>query len=328
MKAAVLWGPGDLRVQEYDRPVPKDGEVLMRVRAAGICSSDIARIRVTGAYHHPLICGHEFAGETGGGRYAAYPMIPCGECEACRIGQAMCCTDYGYLGSRRDGAFAEYVAVPKSCLVPIPEGVDYDAAAMCEPASVGLHALRRGEIHRGDRVCVVGAGTIGIIIAQWARALGAREVALLDIADEKLGAARALGFDLCLNTREADPVEALGRFDLVVEAVGLSQTFNAAIDLACPAGRVVLMGNIAGDLTMPKARVSSILRKQLTVSGTWNSSLGGHYGNEWEQTLAALAGGRLQLKELISHRIGIEGIPAAIEMIAGGEPVMKVIVEM
>ena len=314
MKAAVLWGPGDLRVQEYDDPKPGAGEVLLRVKAAGVCTSDIGRVRVTGAYHHPLICGHEFAGETDEGRFAVYPLIPCGECEACRIGQAMCCTSYDYLGSRRDGGWAQYVAVPRENLVPIPDGVDFDIAAMCEPAVVGLHALRRGGIYQGASVTVIGAGTIGVIVAQWARILGAGRVGLIDVVEEKLAIAREMGFEHAINGAETDPVETLGRADIVVEAVGLSQTVNQAIDLAGPVGTVVFMGNISGDLEMPKARFSSILRKQLSLVGTWNSSISGHYGNEWAETLAAMASGALRLKELISHRIDIDGLPGAVEM--------------
>jgi L-iditol 2-dehydrogenase len=329
MRAAVLWGPGDLRIQRWDEPTPRDGEVLLRVRAAGVCSSDVARVRVTGAYRVPLIPGHEFAGEAEGRRYAVYPLIACGACEPCRAEQAMCCASYDYLGSRRDGGWAEAVAVPRANLVPLPDAVDFETAAMCEPAAVGLHALRRVGLEPGDRVVVIGAGTIGLIVAQWARILGAATVALIDVVEQKLDLARSMGFELCANSAQVDPVKALGRFGLAVEAVGLSQTVNLAIDLAAPLGRVVLMGNIAGELSMPQERVSSILRKQLTIAGTWNSSLSGRYGNEWAEALAAMADGRLRLKGLISHRIKLDGLPATIEMMASRrEPFQKVMVEI
>ena len=155
MKAWVLHGVNDIRYEETERPVAPAGEVLVRVRAAGICGSDIPRIYDTGAHRHPLICGHEFSGcveSVGDGvdaawigkRVGIFPLIPCRECAQCKKQRYEMCSHYDYLGSRRDGGFAEYVSVPEWNLLALPDAVSYEAAAMLEPMAVAVHAMRIG----------------------------------------------------------------------------------------------------------------------------------------------------------------------------------------
>ena len=167
MKAYVLEGVNDLQYKETDLPEIKEGWALVQVKASGICSSDIPRIFTKGTYHFPTIPGHEFSGvvtEVGsetdrkwvGKRAGIFPLIPCRECEQCGKKKYELCSNYDYTGSRRDGGFAEYVAVPVWNLVEIPENVSFAEAAMFEPLAVALHALKRSGLKEGDSLAVIG----------------------------------------------------------------------------------------------------------------------------------------------------------------------------
>jgi L-iditol 2-dehydrogenase len=339
MNALVLHAVGDLRCEESPVPALKPGWARVRVAAAGVCGSDVPRVFHHGTYRMPLIPGHELAGvvdavgtPTGTGtgdeevagrvgeRVTIFPLIPCRKCAYCEIGAYGQCTSYDYLGSRTDGGFADYVLAPLENLVRVPDAVTLAEAALTEPAAVALHALRQGDATIGDRVVVLGAGPIGMMIAQWAMILGARQVMLVDIDARKLELASSLRLGETCNAREGDPVDWVktvtgGRgADLVIEAAGAPQTFEQALRMTRPLGRVVMMGNPAGDVRLPQATVSQLLRKQLTVRGTWNSSFAAVPLNEWEVVLDMLAAGRLHLSPLISHRVPLSAGPAALRM--------------
>ncbi len=332
MKAAVLHAVGDLRYEDVPTPEATAPEVLVKIRAAGICGSDIPRVMKKGTYSFPLIPGHEFAGEVAqisdqistpfsvGDRVVVFPLIPCKKCVYCQIGEYAQCDSYDYLGSRRDGGFAEYVATPVDNLVPIPDNVDFDCAAMAEPASVALHALRRTGIDTGDSVAILGAGPIGIILAQWARICGAGRIFLTDIVDEKLDVAREYGFDDCINAMQGDVVQRIvdetdGRgADICVEAAGTSITFEQSLRIVRKLGKVILMGNVSGDITIPERTASAILRGQLTMYGTWNSSFTAVPKNEWLTALQFMSSGALDLKPLITHRFKLDQANKAFDM--------------
>ena len=214
MKALNLHAVGDLRYEDVPMPVRQAGEVLLKVHACGICGSDLPRVFTKGTYHFPTIPGHEFAGEIVeaddpslvGRRAAVFPLLPCRKCEACQVGEYAQCSDYDYYGSRRDGAFAEYIAVKEWNLVFFDDSLSYEEAAMCEPAAVALHAIGQASVGIGDTVAVFGAGPIGIMLGLWARTAGAFRVILCDIDPTKVEFARKQGFD-AVNSRETDPVE-------------------------------------------------------------------------------------------------------------------------
>ena len=159
MKALNLHGVEDLRYEEVPCPERKSGEVLLKIKAAGICGSDIPRVFTKGTYHFPTIIGHEFAGETVeaddselvGRGASVFPLLPCGKCSACQEEQYARCSDYDYYGSRRDGAMAEYIAVKQENLCLLPKEVTYEEAAMSEPAAVALHAFRKSGVGQGGR---------------------------------------------------------------------------------------------------------------------------------------------------------------------------------
>ena len=314
------------------KPIAGPGEVLLKVRACGICGSDIPRVFSKGTYSFPTVPGHEFAGEIEAvgegvdesliGRGAAvFPLLPCRCCSACEIGQYALCENYSYMGSRCDGAFAEYMTVPQWNLSLMPEGVSYEEAAMAEPAAVAVHALRQSGVGIGDTVLIYGAGPIGLMIAQWADIWGAGQTLLVDIDEEKLSFARGLGMANTCNAAVSD-VRAWvsertgGRgADVTIEGAGSSVSLENAMYTTRPFGQVVLMGNPAGDMTLTQKGYWEILRKNLKIIGTWNSYYASLPVNEWQLVLGFIGSGKLRLAPLITHRVPIEGIGEALKMI-------------
>jgi len=332
MNALVLHGIGDLRIERVGKPEPKPGEVRIRVGACGVCGSDIPRCFVKGTYRFPMIPGHEFAGTvdaTGegvegfalGDAVAVFPLLWCGKCAACRRKAYAQCSDYGYLGSRSDGAFAEYVNAPARNLIPVPNGVSMTAAAMAEPAAVARHAVQRaGALAPGEPVAVFGAGPIGLMVAQWARAAGS-DVMLCDIVQAKLEQARKLGFELVFDSRIGDPVAWISERTggegaaVCVEAAGVPVTMVQACKAVARAGRLVLMGNPSGDVTLPAAVLSQLMRREASLRGTWNSFYDPEAAtDDWREALAAMAGGRLQAEALITHDVPLAESVEALRM--------------
>jgi L-iditol 2-dehydrogenase len=307
MKAYVLHGVNDLRYEDVPIPECPKGWVIVQVKATGICSSDIARVFTKGTYHFPTIPGHEFSGVVYsvvdeelkswvGKRVGIFPLIPCRECPQCKQKQYEMCANYDYVGSRRDGAFAEYVAVPLWNLLPLPDEVPLEVAAMLEPLSVGLHALKKAEIKQTDSVAVIGTGMIGISAAQWAKKYTAGEVVVIGRNENKRYLVESTGLPYEVHTK-AEGKE----YDVVLEAVGTPESVDLALNLIRPGGTVVLMGNPSGDILLTQNTYWRILRKQLIVKGTWNSFYDGDNKSDWTEAIEALAKGEVEVKSLISH---------------------------
>jgi L-iditol 2-dehydrogenase len=316
MKAAVLHAVGDLRIDEIAKPVPGPGEVLVRIKSCGICGSDVPRVFTKGTYKFPTVVGHEFAGVTAsasdlpeGTPVTVFPLLWCGKCRECERGEYARCHDYGYLGSRSDGGFAEWVVAPRKNLLPLPAGVSLDEGAMTEPAAVALHAMRRAQLRPGETVAVFGAGPIGLLVAQWARALGAARVVIFDVAAPSLDLARRLGFTEAHNSKTADITAIIGPngADVTVEAAGVPATFIAAVANAAAGGRVMMLGNPSADINLPAKLVSQAMRRELSLVGTWNSSFSASgLPDDWRTVLAAVAAGTLNLKPLITHTFPLD----------------------
>lgn len=319
MKACVLHNINDLRYEEVPTPTLKDGQVLIQIKASGICGSDIQRVFEKGTYHFPTIPGHEFAGEIVevaagvdpaliGKKAAVFPLIPCRECFSCQIGEYAQCENYDYYGSRRDGGFSEYLAVNAFNLVILPDEVSFEEAAMCEPAAVAIHALSQAGVGLGDTVTIFGAGTIGLILAKIARVWGAGKVILVDIDDQKLDIAKKLGFENCINSLHSDVRTQISNLtdnrgsDVTIEGTGVAAALSQCFKTAATFGRVVLMGNPIRDMNVDQKSYWEILRKQLTLKGTWNSSYNG-IKNDWRCAVETMP--RLNLEELITHRFDL-----------------------
>lgn len=305
MKALVLEAPGQF-VFHPDRPVPTEDPgadcVPVRVAACGICGSDLPRgFNPGGSYHYPLVLGHEFsavveesaAGFEAGDRVAVFPLLPKPGQSAYETGDFAQTTNYDYFGSRRDGGMQEFLRVPAANLFRVPDHVDLLHAACTEPAAVALHGVRKMHVTAGDTGLVLGAGPIGNMTAQWLRIHGCRQVLITDIDERKLQIARDMGF-AAINSRETDVLEEVRRLtdgegaQRVVEACGLPVTFLQAVQAAARFGEVVFMGNIHGEFKIGEKDFSSILRRELTIHGTWNSKVVPRPTDDWSTVLAYL----------------------------------------
>ncbi len=285
------------------RPLPEIGEdeVLVNVKNCGICGSDIGRIFKTGTYHFPTVPGHEFAGkvvldksgEWTGKRVSVFPLLPCFKCDACKAQNYACCANYDYYGSRCDGGFMQYIAVKKFNLVPLPDNISYEEGAMCEPASVGCHAVKKLDLKGGEKLLISGAGPIGIIAARWAMGKGAAKVCFIENDPTKIEFATKLGFGM---HNEGE------KYDCAIEGTGASAPLSMILRAVKTCGKVVLMGNPDGEMTLSPKDYRQILRSELQLLGTWNSSYA-DFNNDWHDTLEAVSKCELVIRDLITHRL-------------------------
>ena len=234
MKALVFTGPGTLELLDVAEPEVADGEVLVQVRAAGICGSELHGARRPGFRKPPLIMGHEFAGtRPGGERVVINPILSCGECDLCRRGLRHICPRRAIIGVHRPGGFAERVAVPSSALRPVPHWLSWEAAAVVEPAANAVHAWHRTGPAVGARVAVIGCGGIGLLCVLAALAGEAGSVDVTDLAAERMAAARGFG---------AAAGELRGEYDVVIDAVGSAATRAKSVAHQRPGGVAVWLG--------------------------------------------------------------------------------------
>lgn len=324
MKAWFLHQINDLRFEKTDTPEPADQEVLVQVKAAGICGSDIPRIYQTGTYSYPLIPGHEFSGtvaELGKGvdrswlnqRVGIFPLIPCRSCTPCRNSQYEMCRSYSYLGSRQNGGFAEYAAVPVWNLIRLPDPVSFEEAAMLEPMAVAVHAMRRICPSPSDTAAICGLGTIGLLLLLFLKEAGIEKILAIGNKDSQKQMVLQAGLSencYCDSTRQdmnrwiMERTNGLGA-DVFFECVGKNETCTAAVQNTAPAGKLLLMGNPYSSMHLEKDIYWKILRNQLTVTGTWNSSFTHKDDDDWNYVLKRLEKKRISPAELITHRFSL-----------------------
>ena len=330
MKAANLYAPGDIRVEHVRNPEPGPGEVLIKVKACGICGSDISRVMETGTYRFPTIPGHEFSGEVVGHgsdiaempknlRVTVVPLIPCKSCKYCGMGDYHLCEHYSYLGSRTNGAFAEYVKAPLANLLSVPLNVDFELAAMTDPAAIALHAVRKLDVSPGDRVAIFGFGPIGAFALQWAKILGAGETIAVDIGQEKLPIAEEFDADLYIDAGSNDPVQVITDYtngsgvEKTIEIAGQPITQEQCILVTAKGGSSVWVGISHRSVTLGTKAVDDILRKEMKITGSWNSSFA-PLKNDWDMTVRFMAKGKIRAGNIISHRLPLEKIKEAFEL--------------
>ena len=332
MKAGVLHGQEDLRYEEIDMPKAKAGEVLIKVKYTGICGSDVPRVNADGAHFYPIILGHEFSGtvaDVGAGvtklkkgqRVAGAPLVPCMECEDCKKGDYALCKNYSFIGTRQPGSFAEYVAVPEFCAVPYADDVSFEKGALFEPATVALHGLERVPFQGGKNVAIIGAGTIGIMLMQFAMIYGAKQAVVFDIADQRLELAKKYGATAGVNTSKPDFMkEAMelteGRgFDYVYEICGAEATIKMALNLAANKGNIVYVGKPTRNLTFTPEEWEIMYRKECMMTGSWLSFSGPFPGHEWTNTAHYFGTGQLKAEDdLVFKKIPLSKIAEGFEM--------------
>lgn len=329
-KAWVLESVGNINYKDVEIPQPAEGEVLIRVKAAGICGSDVPRTYQNGAHKMPLIIGHEFSGEVVeasagneswvGKRVGIFPLIPCKKCGPCQNKQYEMCRDYDYVGSRRDGAFAEYVSVPAWNLIELPENVSFEQAAMLEPMAVAVHAMRKGlsvleaNSHIKEKkevaIGISGLGTIGLLLASFLKEAGYENLYVVGNKDAQFALAEKLGIKkshIC-DLRKENPTTWFSDMNLSLyfDCVGKSETISLGAEVLSPAGTMVCVGNPYSDITFPQNTYWKILRNQLTLVGTWNSSFTKEETDDWHYVLARLKSQSVHPEQFISHCLSIE----------------------
>lgn len=329
MKAGVLHEPGRITVEQVPVPVPGPADLLIRVAACGVCGSDVPRMNFAGAHRHPIICGHEFSGyvEKIGPNVAedsfalndlvtVPPLLPCGNCESCRVGHFSLCENYDYFGSRRDGAYAEYVVVPADIAMKLPISLDSRAAAMVDPAAIALHAIYRTRLNDGMSVAVIGAGPIGLFAVQWARLLGADFVMAVDVSSEKAAMALEAGADVAVSSDAEAMAQRSRGFDVVIESAGAPAAVALAVSLAARRGEVAYIGIPHESVEFDKATFSRLLRYEVSLHGCWNSFSAPFPGREWRETAERLASGELSWEFMITHELPLEELPAMMKILA------------
>lgn len=343
MNAAVLHAPADLRYEQVEVPSYKVDEVLVRVRAAGVCGSDLGRVMKTGTYSFPTIPGHEFCGEVAevgegvkdfkvGDRVAVAPILPCGTCEFCETGDYGLCDNYNYLGSRTHGGYAEYTVAPSRNLIRLPDEMSFAEGAMVEPAAVTLHGMMRVGINVGDTVAVLGCGTIGLFAIQFAKIMGATKVIATDVAPDKLELAKLLGADVCINSAAVDAVEKIKQLtngkgvQVAVETAGVVQTQEQCLRITKKKGRVLYLGTAHRDVVLPPKSFECIVRNELSLVGSWNSYSAPFPGVEWQATIDYVKSGALKLQPLITHFFDLSEAPRVfVDLVDRKYPFTKVI---
>lgn len=326
MKAGVLYGPEDMRFEEIPIPAVSDGDVLIKVRAVGICGSDIPRVLGQAAHYYPIVLGHEFSGEivdTGkdvkslrtGDHVAGVPLLPCFKCEDCIHGWYAQCRHYSFIGSRIQGAFAEFVAVPEKNAVKIGTTISFEQGAFFEPSTVALHGLFCADYRGGEDVAVLGGGNIGIFAVQWARIFGAKRVFVFDIDADRLALASEFGADFCIDTKKPDFLENVmeltgGRgFGFVLETAGADTTMKLAFELAANKAGVCFIGTPHKNMVFEPKLFEKMNRKEFSLTGSWMSYSAPFPGREWELTEHFFSTGVLKYKEsLIYKRLPLSDI--------------------
>jgi len=311
-KVANLHAVNDLRYENSQLPECKKDEVIVEVKSCGICGSDISRVYSKGTYHFPTIIGHEFSGRViydpenkiSGEKVVVFPLLPCFKCKSCEKGSYATCENYDYYGSRRDGGMAEYIIVKKWNVILIPQNLSYDEGAMCEPVSVARHAILKLGIQNGNNVFISGAGPIGLIAGMWAKTLGAKDVFYIDVDTRKIEFAKTLGF----KEYKSDIL-----FECVLEGTGHSDALKKCLEVVKAHGSMVLMGNPAENISLMQDTYWHILRKELKISGTWNSSFN-DTENDWKESIKAMADGTIDVKPLITHKFPLSKCNDAFEM--------------
>jgi len=340
MKAGIL---ENFKVWKYEEnfpdPVMSEDDVLVKVKHASICSTDVIRSMQTGFYHYPIIPGHEFCGEIVdigkniidgdiniGDRVSVYPLLNCGKCKSCYDGKSNLCDDYNFLGSRTHGGYGEYVTAPPQNMVPIPDSVDFQKASLTEPSAVALHAFKRaGRLDNIDTVAIFGLGPIAYLIGFLAKYYGIKKVIGISRSDHRLEMGKTLGIDEVIDTRvvlkenhvntvAAERINELTNgqgADLIFECSGSNILQPQTILSASKSAKIIILGNPTHSLKLDRDVYSMVLRKELTIKGSWSSCVTPK--NEWAEVLDLFSKGKLDPTKIVTHTFELDQVKSVME---------------
>jgi L-iditol 2-dehydrogenase len=338
MKAAMLYGIKDLRIEEVPRPEVNVGEVLVKVRAATTCGTDLKILQrgyVEKVIRLPTVFGHEWAGEVvevadglewprKGMRVRAGNSAPCLHCVMCQKGKYNLCEDMIWLW----GAYAEYIKVPARMVLvnmqEIPQHVSFEEAAITEPLACVLHGVEEAGVKLGDSVAIIGAGPIGLLHLLVAKRIGAEKVIMIDLVEERLDFAKKLGADEVVNAGKDDAVEKVRQLtngygvDVAIEAIGLPQTWEQALKLVRKGGTVLEFGGCPPG-TEVKVNAELLHYGEVTVLGTFHTT-----PLHFRKALNLIASRTIDVRPLITRRMGLDEIVEAFQILATSKSEIKI----
>jgi L-iditol 2-dehydrogenase len=336
MKQAVMIGPGTVKIHDVEKPVLRTGEALVKIKRVGICGSDVHVSHGALPFvQYPIVQGHEACGDVVetyecknirvGDKAVIIPTSICGACNACTSGRTNLCEKLQIIGVHINGLCSEYVSVPEQIIVRIPQHISYDIGAMIEPLAVAVHAIRQAEEVKDKSVLVMGAGMIGNLAAQVAKARGAK-VMIVGRTQYRLDFAKQFGLDYCINENSEDVSAAVSNAfgqgsDICIECIGVAKSVNDCFAYSKKGGRVVIVG-IFGEKQL--IDVFSLQDKELVVRGAMM-----YVRQDFEESVALIEQGQLNLEPLISAHFGLEEFDGAYQYISDkNNPVMKVMIDI
>ncbi len=315
MKAIRLAEPWKISCVELEKPMPKEGEALIRIVTAGICGSDIGAFRGTnGLVSYPRVIGHELAGVIesipennkhglkAGDRVVVDPYLYCGQCYPCSIGRTNCCTDLKVLGVHVDGGMAEYFCHPADMLVKIPDGMSWEQAAMAEPLTISLHGVHRGGLKAGEYCAIYGAGPIGLVAGMVAECYGAHAI-IIDLVQERLDFAKSVGIEYTVNSGRENAEERVREItggsmaQLVMECSGANPCIRGTLDLVSHAGRITFTGWPKKETSLP---TDMITKKEVDIRGARTSA------GEFQEALELIASGKVDMMKILTRTVSID----------------------
>lgn len=339
MKAAIWYGGKDIRIEEVPEPKISDNDVLIKVKAVGICGSELhAYEGISERRKPPLIMGHEFSGEVEevgknvknlvkGDKVVVNPIIYCLKCEQCLSGRSNICENMRLIGLHTSGAFAEYISVPSENCYRMPGNISFEEASMIEPLSVGIHAVNLVNMKINSNVAIIGGtGIIGLCTLQALRVAGAGRIICTGRRENKLEIAEKLGANILINVKEIDPVKKIMEItngkgiDIAFEAVGIQETVKQAISMVKKGGSVVVIGMLAKKTEL---EMLDIVTKEKQIIGSY-----GYTPLDFKTALNLIAEGKVNVKPLITHVFSLNEIPKGFEVLSKNrEEVIKVVIK-
>jgi len=330
MRAVVIEGPERVHVAASAKPSAAEGEVVIRVAASGICGTDVHIYKGEYVGEYPTIPGHEFAGEVVeigpgvtqfklGDRVAVEPNLSCGHCRFCQLDQQNFCEHWQAIGVNLPGGMAEYVAAPVNAVFDIGD-LTFETAAFMEPLSCVLHGMKKLDLRRGENVLVIGAGPIGLLLAQVARHQGAGQILMADRVASRLELAGQLVADEIVNTRDGwEPIrqQMPGGADVVIDATGAPEVIEQTIHLVRPAGRILWFG-VAPKEAAARIKPFDVFIKGLSIHSSLSSL------RNSREALDLLHTGAVKVDQLVSHRLPLEAFERAVKLLDNPEGAMKI----
>jgi len=340
MLQANLIEPEKIRLEEVKIPCLKEDEVLIQVKQCGVCGSDIHSYKGKHPFvHPPIVLGHEFSGIVSGigekveifsegDRVTVEPNIVCGKCYNCRHGRYNICKYLKVIGCvGYNGACAEFISVPQGKVIKLLEGISFEEGALIEPTAVAVHAVKKSEQKIGDKVLVLGAGPIGLLIMQIAKASGAGEVIITDLLDYRLKKAKDLGADKIINPASQDLVKFMQTtygedgIDLIYECVGVEKTLSQAIQIARKGTKIMIVGVPEKN---PQVNLAYIGDRELELIGSLM-----YIRDDFEEAINLIQKKKIKVKPLITHSFKLKDIKKAFELILEKrENPLKVLIEI